>query len=398
MNVNVIKRNGVEVEFDSNKILDALKKVDTATGNKIGAAIYKLVDRVSNSCSEFGTAVGIEQIQDLVEDALMDAGYTEQARAYIKYRYEHALSRKGSDLDVKVLAMLEQSNEEIKQENANKNPTILSTQRDYMAGELSRHLTNTYLLPKHIQEAHNEGIIHFHDADYFAMQMHNCCLINLDDMLQNGTIISGTLIEKPHSFATACNIATQVIAQVASCQYGGQTISLAHLAPFVEISRQKIREQLRKELPYLDEGEILRVSELRVKDEIRRGVQTLQYQILTLLTTNGQTPFVSVNMYLSEAKTLGEERDLAMIIKEVLKQRIQGIKNEKGVWITPAFPKLLYVLEEKNALPNSPYYYLTRLAAQCTAKRMVPDYISAKIMKEYKINGNGKGDVYPCIN
>lgn len=405
--MKVIKRNGTEVPFYPTKILNAILKADNATKEESISEPVDLMNEAEKECRKLNRTLHVEEIQDIVESVLIENGYYHTARNYITYRYERSLKRKGSDLDGKVLSLIDLQNEEIKQENANKNPMILSTQRDYMAGEMSKHITNTYLLPEDIQKAHEQGIIHFHDADYFAQHSHNCCLVNLEDMLQNGTVISGVMIEKPHSFSTACNIATQIIAQVASSQYGGQTITLSHLAPFVEVSRKKIRKDVEEELWSLEEStpeeklfkemRIENIVESRIAQEIARGIQTLQYQIVTLMTTNGQTPFVSVNMYLNEAKTAEEKKDLAQIIEEVLRQRMTGVKNEKGVYITPAFPKLLYVLEEDNVRPESEYYYLTELAAKCTAKRMVPDYISEKKMLEYKIDKTGKGNCYPCM-
>ena len=401
--MKIIKRNGSEVEFDPKKIELALEKANDSIdvkSKKIGKRLIKLIaDEISDSYINLKRTRNVEYIQDQIENKLIEYNAYAVAKEYITYRYKRTLARTSSTVDDKILALLEEANEEIKQENSNKNPVIASTQRDYMAGEISKDITNRILLSDDIVDAHNQGIIHFHDADYFTQHIFNCCLINLEDMLQNGTVISGTLIEKPHSFSTACNIATQIIAQVASNQYGGQTISLAHLAPFVDISRQKIRNKVEKEI-LLCGGDASRIDEFtenRVKDEIKRGIQTIQYQVVTLMTTNGQAPFLSVNMYLNEAKNDQEKEDLALIIEEVLKQRIEGVKNEKGVWITPAFPKLLYVLEEDNCREDSKYWYLTELAAKCTTKRMVPDYISEKKMKEYKINKNGDGDCYPCM-
>lgn len=396
--MKVIKRSGEEVVFDADKIYEAIKKANVATDTHHQASaemVQKICDEVVQKCTEIKRSVAVEEIQDMVENALMKAGVYQLAHNYITYRYERALVRKANTTDKKILSLLERSNEEVKQENSNKNPTVNSTQRDYMAGEVSKDITKRFLLPTDIWDAHEKGIIHFHDSDYFAQPMYNCCLVNLDDMLQNGTVISGTLIEKPHSFATACNIATQIIAQVASNQYGGQTITLSHLAPFVEISRQKHRKNVREEMleagVLTNDEEIDKLAELRVRKEIKTGVQTIQYQIITLMTTNGQTPFVTVFMYLDEVAEGQTRDDLALIVEEMLKQRMQGVKNEKGVWITPAFPKLIYALDEDNIYPSSKYYYLTKLAAECTAKRMVPDYISAKIMKELK------NDVYPCM-
>ena len=401
--MKIIKRNGAEVEFDPKKIELALEKANDSIdvkSKKIGKRLIKLIaDEISETYISSKRTRNVEYIQDQIENKLIEYNAYAVAKEYITYRYKRTLARTSSTVDDKIIALLEEANEEIKQENSNKNPVIASTQRDYMAGEISKDITNRILLSDDIVGAHNQGILHFHDADYFAQHIFNCCLINLEDMLQNGTVISGTLIEKPHSFSTACNIATQIIAQVASNQYGGQTISLAHLAPFVDISRQKIREQVKKEILLCggDSNRIDEFTESRVKEEIKKGIQTIQYQVVTLMTTNGQTPFLSVNMYLNEAKNEQEREDLALIIEEVLKQRIEGVKNEKGVWITPAFPKLLYVLEEDNCREDSKYWYLTELAAKCTAKRLVPDYISEKKMKEYKINKNGDGDCYPCM-
>jgi len=414
--MKIIKRNGAEVEFDSSKIENALVKANdsiTVKSQRIGKRLIKLIaEEIAEAYVNSKRTRSVEYIQDQIENKLIEYNAYAVAKEYITYRYKRTLARTSSTVDDKIIALLEESNEEIKQENSNKNPVIASTQRDYMAGEVSKDITNRILLSDDIVEAHNQGIIHFHDADYFAQHIFNCCLINLEDMLQNGTVISGTLIEKPHSFSTACNIATQIIAQVASNQYGGQTISLAHLAPFVDISRQKIRKQVEAEQKFAWEschvGELVEfsdkmksaiddITEQRVADEIKRGIQTIQYQVVTLMTTNGQAPFLSVNMYLNEAKSEQEKVDLALVIEEVLRQRIEGVKNEKGVWITPAFPKLLYVLEEDNCKEDTKYWYLTELAAKCTAKRLVPDYISEKKMKEYKINKNGDGDCYPCM-
>ena len=405
--MKIIKRNGSEVPFDINKITAAI-----AAANKEVPEEARLTERdimyaaanVADQCEACGHTVSVEEIQDLVEDQLMRLDRFEVARKYIIYRYLQNQKRHKNTTDDQILSLIEANNEEVKQENSNKNPTVVSVQRDYMAGEVSKDLAMRNLLPQEVVEAHREGIIHFHDADYFAQHMHNCDLVNLEDMLQNGTVISGTLIEKPHSFSTACNIATQIIAQVASCQYGGQSISLTHLAPFVDVSRQKIRRQVVGEMnsfgfepspEQLDE-----VVEARVRDEIRRGVQTIQYPVVTLMTTNGQAPFITVFMYLNEAKNEQEKRDLATIIEEMLRQRYEGVKNEEGVWITPAFPKLIYVLEEDNVAEGSPYFYLTKLAAKCTAKRMVPDYISEKKMREYKLSKGeveGEGDTYTCM-
>lgn len=396
--MNVIKRNGEEVFFNADKIRNAVKKANAATVNDrrmSDAQIDVITDRVCERCDRMERAVAVEEIQDLVEEAIMQEGAYQVAHNYITYRYERALVRKANTTDEKIMSLIGRTNEEAKQENSNKNPTVNSTQRDYMAGEVSKDITRRFLLPADILDAHEQGIIHFHDADYFAQPMYNCCLVNLEDMLQNGTVISGTEIEKPHSFATACNIATQIIAQVASNQYGGQTITLSHLAPFVDISRQKYRRAVAQEM--MDAGvavsqeKIDAIAEQRVRKEITTGVQTIQYQIITLMTTNGQAPFVTVFMYLDEVEEGPIRDDLAIIIEEMLKQRMLGVKNEKGIYITPAFPKLIYVLDEDNIHEDSPYFALTKLAARCTAKRMVPDYISAKIMRELK------GDVYPCM-
>ncbi len=405
--MKIIKRSGSEVNFDIQKIIDAIKgansevkEAERLTDRQVVYAAQNVADR----CESAGHTVSVEEIQDMVEDEIMALDRFEVARRYIIYRYVQGLKRQKNTTDDKILSLIECNNEEVKQENSNKNPTVNSVQRDYMAGEVSKDLTQRVLLPAEIVEAHNEGIIHFHDSDYFAQHMHNCDLVNLEDMLQNGTVISGTLIERPHSFSTACNIATQIIAQVASCQYGGQSISLTHLAPFVEVSRQKIRRQVDAELKELGveapEEKVSEVVETRLRDEIRRGVQTIQYQVVTLMTTNGQAPFVTVFMYLNEARSEAEKRDLAMIIEETLRQRYEGVKNEAGVWITPAFPKLIYVLEEDNVYEGSEYFYLTQLAAKCTAKRMVPDYISEKKMREFKLSKGeteGNGDCYTCM-
>ena len=402
--MRVIKRNGAEVEFDIIKIIAAVTKANDVVdedARMTPVQIQRIAESVELACQSLGRAPTVEEIQDFVEHQIMAHGAFEVAKRYITYRYTRSLVRKSNTTDDKILSLIECNNEEAKQENSNKNPVVNSTQRDYMAGEVSRDLTNRLLLPEDIVKAHEEGIIHFHDTDYYAQHMHNCDLVNLEDMLQNGTVISGTLIEKPHSFSTACNIATQIIAQVASSQYGGQSISLAHLAPFVQISREKIRASVQKEAEAFgataDQEQINKIAEERLRDEIRRGVQTIQYQVVTLLTTNGQAPFVTVFMYLGEAKNAQEKADLAMIIEETLRQRIQGVKNEKGVWITPAFPKLIYVLEEDNIHEGAPYWYLTELAAKCTAKRMVPDYISEKKMLEYKVDKNGEGHCYTCM-
>ena len=396
--MRVIKRNGAEVEFDIVKIIAAVTKANDVVdedARMTPVQIQRIAESVEIACQSLGRAPTVEEIQDFVEHQIMAHGAFEVAKRYITYRYNRSLVRKSNTTDDKILSLIECNNEEAKQENSNKNPVVNSTQRDYMAGEVSRDLTNRLLLPEDIVKAHEEGIIHFHDTDYYAQHMHNCDLVNLEDMLQNGTVITGTLIERPHSFATACNIATQIVAQVASNQYGGQSISLTHLAPFVDVSRQKIRKQVLAEVEALGvdptEDKITEIVEKRLREEIRRGVQTIQYQVVTLLTTNGQAPFITVFMYLNEARSEQEKRDLAVIIEEMLEQRYQGIKNEQGVWVTPAFPKLIYVLEEDNIHDDSPYYYLTQLAAKCTARRMVPDYISEKKMLELK------GDVYPCM-
>ena len=402
--MKIIKRNGAEQLFDENKIKVAVQKANEAVSEDVRMTktqINRIVERAVHDCEKLGHAPSVEEVQDIVEHQIMAHGAYEVAKAYITYRYTRQLVRQSNTTDDKILSLIECNNEEAKQENSNKNPIVNSTQRDYIAGEVSRDLTNRILLPKEIVDAHNEGIIHFHDADYYAQHMHNCDLVNLEDMLQNGTVITGTMIERPHSFSTACNIATQIIAQVASNQYGGQSISLAHLAPFVQVSRDKIRGEVAAEIKALGvevgEDKITEITEKRLRDEIRRGVQTIQYQVVTLLTTNGQAPFVTVFMYLNEAKNEAEKHDLAMIIEEVLRQRHQGVKNEKGVWVTPAFPKLIYVLEEDNIHEGDPYYYLTVLSAKCTAKRMVPDYISEKVMLENKIDKNGEGHCYTCM-
>ena len=396
--MKIIKRNGAEVQFDISKIEMAITKANAAANEKYRMTplqIQRITEHVLIACEQMGRSPSVEEIQDLVEKSIMAHGAFEVAKEYITYRYTRSLARQSNTTDDRILSLIESNNEEVKQENANKNPTINAVQRDYMAGEVSKDITNRILLPKEIVDAHNQGIIHFHDSDYFAQHMHNCDLVNLDDMLQNGTVISGTMIEKPHSFSTACNIATQIIAQVASNQYGGQSISLTHLAPFVQVSRDKIRKTVEKEMEVfgvqVPEETISKVVEDRLRDEVRRGVQTIQYQVVTLMTTNGQAPFITVFMYLNEARNEQEKKDLAMIIEETLRQRYEGVKNEKGVWITPAFPKLIYVLEEDNVREGTPYWYLTRLAAECTAKRLVPDYISEKKMLELK------GDVYVCM-
>lgn len=400
--MNVIKRNGKEVGFDMDKIVSAISKANQESTKKLSDyEINEIANTVTKKCKSYNRSVSVEEIQDLVEDAILDGGNFQLAKKYIRYRYQRELKRKANTTDSKILSIVDMSNEMVKQENSNKDPDIIPTQRDYIAGEVSRDLTNRYLLTSDILEAHNSGIIHFHDSDYFVQHSHNCDVWNLEDMLQNGTVINSTLIEKPHSFATACNIATQIMAQVASSQYGGQTITLTHLAPFVDISRKKIKSELSREFETIgvsvNDEDISKITEMRLKDEIKRGVQTMQYQINTLMTCNGQTPFVSIFMYLNEAKNQTEKDDLALIIEEVLKQRIQGTKNENGVWVTPAFPKLLYVLEEDNINEDSNYWYLTELAAKCTAKRMVPDFISEKIMLRDKIDKNGNGNCYPCM-
>ena len=396
--MKIIKRNGSEVAFDITKIIVAITKANDSVeevDRMTPVQIQRIAESVELQCQKIGRAPTVEEIQDMVEHYIMAHGAFEVAKHYITYRYTRSLVRKSNTTDDKILSLIECNNEEAKQENSNKNPVVNSTQRDYMAGEVSRDLSERILLPQEIVEAHREGIIHFHDSDYYAQHMHNCDLVNLEDMLQNGTVITGTLIERPHSFATACNIATQIVAQVASNQYGGQSISLTHLAPFVEVSRQKIRKIVQSEMASIgvDPGEekISELVETRLREEIRRGVQTIQYQVVTLLTTNGQAPFITVFMYLNEARNEREKKDLAMIIEEMLLQRYQGVKNEKGIWVTPAFPKLIYTLEEDNIHEDSPYWYLTELAAKCTARRMVPDYISEKKMKELK------GDVYTCM-
>ena len=402
--MKIIKRNGAEVGFDITKIIIAITKANESVeevDRMTPVQIQRIAESVDLQCQKMNRAPTVEEIQDMVEHYIMAHGAFEVAKHYITYRYTRSLVRKSNTTDDKILSLIECNNEEAKQENSNKNPVVNSTQRDYMAGEVSRDITNRILLPKDIVEAHNEGIIHFHDTDYYAQHMHNCDLVNLEDMLQNGTVITGTLIEKPHSFATACNIATQIVAQVASNQYGGQSISLTHLAPFVQISREKIRASVRDEFDAVGvavtEDKINSIAEKRLREEIRRGVQTIQYQVVTLLTTNGQAPFVTVFMYLGEAKNQQEKDDLALIIEEKLLQRYQGVKNEKGVWVTPAFPKLIYVLEEDNIREGSKYWELTKLAAKCTAKRMVPDYISEKKMLELKVDKNGNGHCYPCM-
>ena len=401
--MKIIKRNGTEVAFDPEKIANAVRKAnnEVSEDNRLTEEqIDKITKKVTALANDLNRAVNVEEVQDFVENQIMSEKAFAVARKYITYRYTRALVRRANTTDAQILTLIECNNEEVKQENSNKNPTVNSVQRDYMAGEVSKDLTRRILLPPDIVAAHDEGLIHFHDADYFAQHMHNCDLVNLEDMLQNGTVISGTFIEKPHSFSTACNIATQIIAQVASNQYGGQSISLTHLAPFVDVSRQKIRREVKEELAAVgsqDEDAINKIAEKRLREEIKKGIQTIQYQVVTLLTTNGQAPFVTVFMYLGEARSEQERADLALIIEETLNQRIQGVKNESGVWVTPAFPKLIYVLEEENVREGSKYWYLTELAARCTAKRMVPDYISEKKMLEYKIDKNGEGHCYTCM-
>ena len=402
--MKIMKRNGSEVVFDITKIIIAVTKANESVeepDRMTPVQIQRIAESVELQCQKMNRAPTVEEIQDMVEHHIMAHGAFEVAKHYITYRYTRALVRQSNTTDDKILSLIECNNEEAKQENSNKNPVVNSTQRDYMAGEVSRDITNRILLPKDIVEAHNEGIIHFHDTDYYAQHMHNCDLVNLEDMLQNGTVITGTLIERPHSFATACNIATQIVAQVASNQYGGQSISLTHLAPFVQVSREKIRASVRAEFDAVGvsvtDDQVNSVAEKRLREEIRRGVQTIQYQVVTLLTTNGQAPFVTVFMYLGEAKNQQEKDDLALIIEETLLQRYQGVKNEQGVWVTPAFPTLIYVLEEDNIHEDSKYWYLTKLAAKCTAKRMVPDYISEKKMLELKVDRNGDGHCYPCM-
>ncbi|MEE0914184.1 MAG: anaerobic ribonucleoside-triphosphate reductase [Ruminococcus sp.] len=401
--MKIIKRNGSEEDFNLDKIINAVRKANNSSEPRFltDEQINDIADYVEYRCNKIKRAVSVEEIQDMVEDQLMAKGAFELARRYVRYRYNRSLVRKANTTDNRILSLIECNNEEVKQENSNKNPTVNSVQRDYMAGEVSRDLTRRMLLPPDIVEADKQGIIHFHDSDYFAQHMHNCDLVNLEDMLQNGTVISDTLIEKPHSFSTACNIATQIIAQVASNQYGGQSISLSHLAPFVQISREKIRREVAEEIADLGieitDEKMNEIVEKRLRKEVNRGVQTIQYQVVTLLTTNGQAPFVTVFMYLNEAKNEQEKQDLALIIEETLKQRHQGVKNEDGVWITPAFPKLVYVLEEDNITEDSKYWYLTELAAKCTAKRMVPDYISEKVMLQTKIDKNGEGHCYTCM-
>ncbi len=403
--MRVIKRSGQEVQFDSEKIKNAIAKanisVDEVSKRLTEGQIDDIVNRVEQECVNVGRAVHVEEVQDLVEHQIMKAGAFDVAKNYITYRYKRALIRKSNSTDKQILSLIEVNNEEVKQENSNKNPAVNSVQRDYMAGEVSKDITKRFLLPADIVDAHEQGIIHFHDMDYFAQHMHNCCLVNLEDMLQNGTVISGTKIDKPNSFSTACNIATQIVAQVASSQYGGQSISIAHLAPFVDVSRKKIRAQVSEELMEacgrVDEKLLEKIVEKRLNKEIENGVQTIQYQVVTLMTTNGQAPFITEFLYLGEAKNEQEKKDIAKLIEETLKQRYKGIKNEEGIYVTPAFPKLIYVLEEQNVHKDSPYYYLTELSAKCTAKRMVPDYISEKKMKELKVDANGNGQCYPCM-
>ena len=402
--MRIIKRSGAEVEFTTDKIIKAVTAANESvlTSERMDEIqIKRIAEDVERAAVNLNRSLSVEEIQDMVEDQIMNQRAFAVARNYITYRYKRSLVRKSNTTDEQILSLIECNNEEVKQENSNKNPTVNSVQRDYMAGEVSKDITRRILLPGDIVDAHEQGIIHFHDADYFAQHMHNCDLVNLEDMLQNGTVISETMIEKPHSFSTACNIATQIIAQVASCQYGGQSISLTHLAPFVDVSRKRIRVEVEEELRGIDcdftPEQAAAITEKRLRDEVRRGVQTIQYQVVTLMTTNGQAPFVTVFMYLNEAKNEQEKRDLALIIEETLKQRIRGVKNEKGVWITPAFPKLIYVLEEDNVREGTPFWYLTKLAAECTAKRMVPDYISEKVMLQNKVDKNGEGHCYPCM-
>ncbi len=402
--MKIIKRSGQEAVFDISKIAAAVQKANDVVDERDRLSHQQILEisaNVQNAAQKVSRALGVEEIQELVEEQIMRFGAYEVAKKYITYRYTRTLARQSNTTDDKIISLIECNNEEAKQENSNKNPTVNSVQRDYMAGEVSRDLTERVLLPEDIVQAHRDGIIHFHDSDYFAQHMHNCCLVNLKDMLENGTVISGTMIERPHSFSTACNIATQIIAQVASNQYGGQSISLSHLAPFVQVSREKILKQVRAEMEQFGieatEEQVKELTEKRVREEVQRGVQTIQYQVVTLLTTNGQAPFVTVFMYLNEAESEQEKADLAIIIEEVLRQRYQGVKNEKGVWITPAFPKLIYVLEEDNISEDSKYWYLTKLAAKCTAKRMVPDYISEKVMLELKVDANGEGHCYTCM-
>ena len=402
--MKIIKRSGAEVTFDPEKIVIAVTKANESvvpSARMTPVQIKRIAEDVESAAANMNRSLGVEEIQDMVEDQIMNQRAFDVARNYITYRYTRAMVRKSNTTDDQILSLIECNNEEVKQENSNKNPTVNSVQRDYMAGEVSKDITKRILLPRDIVEAHEQGLIHFHDADYFAQHMHNCDLVNLEDMLQNGTVISGTLIEKPHSFSTACNIATQIIAQVASCQYGGQSISLTHLAPFVDISRKKIRAEVEAEMREigedLDADKLDRITEMRLHEEIKRGIQTIQYQVVTLMTTNGQAPFITVFMYLNEAKNEQEKQDLALIIEETLRQRYKGVKNEKGIWITPAFPKLIYVLEEDNVREGTRFWYLTELAAKCTAKRLVPDYISEKIMLRNKVDKNGEGHCYTCM-
>ena len=402
--MKIIKRSGEEQEFDSSKIINAVRKANLTVKESLRLSDEQLEDialNIERRCKKIRRALSVEEIQDLVEHQIMQMGAFDVAKNYITYRYQRALDRQANTTDKQIMSLIDCNNEEVKQENSNKNPTINSVQRDYMAGEVSKDLCKRFLVPEDVMKAHDEGLIHFHDADYFAQRMHNCDLVNLEDMLQNGTVISGTMIEKPHSFSTACNIATQIIAQVASNQYGGQSITLTHLAPFVDISRKKIRKKTEEEFKKLgievSDEQITEIVENKVKDEVNKGIQTIQYQVVTLMTTNGQAPFITVFMYLGEAKNEQEKKDLALMIEETLKQRIQGVKNQKGVYITPAFPKLIYVLEEQNVHEDSPYFYLTELAAKCTAKRMVPDYISEKKMLELKVDKNGEGHCYTCM-
>ena len=397
--MRIIKRSGAEVDFDISKIIAAIYKANAVVGEEDKlkkSQVDRIANTVENQCRSMNRAMSVEEIQDMVEDGIMRENAYEVARRYITYRYVQNIKRKNNTTDDKILSLIECDNEEVKQENSNKNPTVASVQRDYMAGEVSKDLTERILLDSEVVEAHKAGILHFHDADYFAQHMHNCDLVNLEDMLQNGTVISGTFIEKPHSFSTACNIATQIIAQVASSQYGGQSISLTHLAPFVDVSRKKIRDEVEAEMYGLGVSNERKeeIVENRLRKEITKGVQTIQYQVVTLMTTNGQAPFITVFMYLNEAKNEQEKEDLALIIEEMIRQRYQGVKNESGVWVTPAFPKLIYVLEEDNVRPGSRYYHLTKLAAKCTAKRLVPDYVSEKKMFEYKVDKNGNGNCY----
>ena len=402
--MKIIKRNGSEAIFEPEKIENAIAKANLATEGRpelIPEQIHAISAIITKHCESIGRALSVEEIQELVETQLMKHGAYETAKRYIRYRYTRNIVRASNTTDDKILSLIECNNEEAKQENSNKNPSVNSVQRDYMAGEVSRDITERILLPEEIVKAHKEGIIHFHDSDYYAQHMHNCDLVNLDDMLQNGTVISGTMIEKPHSFSTACNISTQIIAQVASNQYGGQSISLTHLAPFVQVSREKIRREVMEEIELsgakMSDESISQIVEKRLRSEVNKGVQTLQYQVVTLLTTNGQAPFITVFMYLGEARNEQEKKDLAMIIEETLNQRLRGVKNESGVYVTPAFPKLIYVLEEDNIHEDSRYWYLTELAAKCSAKRMVPDYISEKVMLESKVDKNGVGHCYTCM-